>query len=345
MSARLDRRRFLQLGAGALLGTQLYTGEGTRPPRPAGRAVGGPPLRGARYARECAGTHARAADTSAANLAVPAENQQNHLVCVYLQGGVDGLALLPPLGDRAYSALRPRTAVPADRALPLAPELGFGLHPALSALAPQLARGQLRGLTGLGSSGLSRSHARAEAQLHAELRRMSVRWELAAPEQNTLPALAPPSLRAQLATVAAAIAAREPLAAVLLPVPGFDTHAAQARRLERAFAQLGAELAEFIIALGPRFDRTRVLVVSELGRSLHENRMAGTDDGEAGAALLLGGSLSSVGDGFASAPWPELAPLAARDATGIPVQLPLADLLTALDRELFGAQRPEVGHG
>ena len=321
MSARLDRRRFLQLGAGALLGTQLAID----------------------HADARAG-----ADVSEANLAagrtraLPDNNDQRHLICIYLQGGVDGLALLPPLRDRAYAALRPRTAVRADRALALAPDAGVGLHPAFAALAPQLARGQLRGLTALGTSGAGRSHAHADKRLHAELRRMAVRWELAAPERSALPTIAPPSLRARLATVASAIAAREPLAAVLLPVPGFDTHAAQARRLERAFAQLGAELAELIAALGPSFDHTRVLVVSELGRSLRENRMAGTDDGEAGAGLLLGGALSSGG---ASAPWPDLAALAARDASSVPVQLELADLLASLDRELFAARRPEVSHG
>jgi uncharacterized protein (DUF1501 family) len=327
--ARLDRRRFLQLGAGALLGTQLaidraYAHEG----RAASAAKHAP----ARDADGCANRLRMARGL----------RDHSHLVCVYLQGGADGLALLPPLRDDAYLRLRPQTAVPPDRALPLAVEAGVGLHPAFAALAPQLARGQLRGLTGVGTAGADRSHARADARLHAELRRMAVRWELATPERSALPAIAPPSLRARLATVAAAIGAGEPLAAVLLPVPGFDTHAAQARRLERAFAQLGEELAEFIAALGTSFAHTRVLVLSELGRGLHENRMAGTDDGEAGAALLLSGAQAAGG---INAAWPALAPLAAEDAHGIPVQLPLAVLLAELDRELFGAERLEVGRG
>jgi uncharacterized protein (DUF1501 family) len=332
VSARLDRRRFLQLGAGALLGTHLAIDHTCA--RAGGAVSEANPAAGW-------GPDGSAGGAGRAR-ALPGEQKQSHLVCVYLQGGVDGLALLPPLRDRAYRQLRARTAVPADRALPL--DQHVGLHPAFVPLAPLIARGQLRGLTGVGASGAGAggSHVRADARLHAELRRMTVRWELAAPTHSALPTIAPPSLRAQLATVAAAITAREPLAAVLLPVPGFDTHAAQARRLDHAFAQLATELAAFVAALGPRFADTRVLLISEQGRGLHDNRMAGTDDGDAGAALLLGGTLSP---GAVNAPWPDLAELAANDVRGMPVQLELADLLAALDRELFGAQRPEVSRG
>lgn len=297
---QLKRRRFLRLGAGALVGSGL--------------ALAGVP----RFARAAA-THRR------------------HLVCVYLQGGADGLSLLPPLRDPAYAALRAQTAVPAGRVIALAGGGGaLGLHPAFAPLAPLAERGELRAIAGIGMSGVGSSHARAERKLFEALRASSVPWIVEADEER-----APSALSVRLAAVAEAIAADEPLPAVLLTVPGFDTHAAQARRLEQAFGQLARDLGDFVARLRSLFADTRVLVVSEFGRGLRENRRAGTEDGAAGAALLLGGRLSWPG--IAEPGWLELGPLAASGADALPVAVELRDVLAAVEHELFGARSPASG--
>ena len=291
---RVDRRTFLQLGAGALLGSGL-AGVGV-PAAARGRA-------------------------------------QKHLVCVWLQGGVDGLSLLPPLRDRAYHELRGRTAVPADRVIALGAGTNVGLHPAFAPLAPWIARGEVRGVVGVGITGIEgRSHARAEARLVETLRNAGARaagvpaWELA-------------SLSLQLRLASEQIAAADEPEAVLVTVPGFDTHAAQSRRLEQAFAQVARDLSVFLTELGERFADTVVLVVSEQGRGLRENRRAGTDDGVAGAALLLGGALPPVGvlEAVGTAVphgWPELAALVAAGEDALPVSIELAELLGSLGREV-----------
>ena len=54
------------------------------------------------------------------------------LVVVILRGAVDGLAMVPPHGDKDYAATRGALALSTDGATPLHDLDGmFGLHPAL----------------------------------------------------------------------------------------------------------------------------------------------------------------------------------------------------------------------
>ena len=78
------------------------------------------------------------------------------LVAVFLRGGADGLALVPPVHDDGYHRLRPRLGVPASRALPLGGP--FGLAPELSELHPWFLAGQLAVVHAAGSDDNSRSH-------------------------------------------------------------------------------------------------------------------------------------------------------------------------------------------
>ncbi|HVP62289.1 MAG TPA: DUF1501 domain-containing protein [Myxococcaceae bacterium] len=78
------------------------------------------------------------------------------LVTVFLRGGADGLALVPPVGDDAYRRVRPRLGVPPARALPL--DGPFGLAPELAELHPFFLSGQLAVVHAVGSDDDSRSH-------------------------------------------------------------------------------------------------------------------------------------------------------------------------------------------
>lgn len=67
------------------------------------------------------------------------------LVCVFLYGGNDGMNMVVPTdGGRytRYSDVRAALALPKDKLLPLS-GVNYGLHPALSGLAPLWRRGQL----------------------------------------------------------------------------------------------------------------------------------------------------------------------------------------------------------
>ena len=78
------------------------------------------------------------------------------LVAVFLRGGADGLALVPPVHDDGYHRLRPRLGVPASRSLALGGP--FGLAPELAELHPWFLSGQLAVVHAAGSDDDSRSH-------------------------------------------------------------------------------------------------------------------------------------------------------------------------------------------
>ena len=78
------------------------------------------------------------------------------LVTIFLRGGADGLALVPPVDDDGYRRVRPRLGVPASRALRL--DGPFGLAPELAELHPWFLSGQLAVVHAVGSDDESRSH-------------------------------------------------------------------------------------------------------------------------------------------------------------------------------------------
>jgi len=91
------------------------------------------------------------------------------------------------------------------------------------------------------------------------------------------------------------------LAAVSLD--GFDTHANRAGLLGVRLASLDALVEGLHAGLGPAWNDTVVLAVTEFGRTARINGTGGTDHGTASTALLLGGALKAggiVGD------WPTL---------------------------------------
>lgn len=81
------------------------------------------------------------------------------------------------------------------------------------------------------------------------------------------------------------------LAMAFLDLGGFDTHANEEAILSRGLADLGAGLLALKTALGQdEWQRTRVVVMSEFGRTVRENGTRGTDHGHGGLVLLCGGS-------------------------------------------------------
>lgn len=85
---------------------------------------------------------------------------------------------------------------------------------------------------------------------------------------------------------------------------GWDTHAAQATRLNGPLFQLDEGLGALKEALGPHWRRTAVLVVTEFGRTVRINGTQGTDHGTGGVAFLLGGAVQG---GRVAGDWPGLA--------------------------------------
>lgn len=89
----------------------------------------------------------------------------------------------------------------------------------------------------------------------------------------------------------------------LIEAGGWDTHYAQERRLNKLFAELARSIARMKTELGPIWQNTAVLIVSEFGRTAAENGSNGTDHGTGGLAILAGGGVSG---GHIRGKWPGL---------------------------------------
>jgi uncharacterized protein (DUF1501 family) len=75
---------------------------------------------------------------------------------------------------------------------------------------------------------------------------------------------------------------------------GWDTHAAQGAasgQLANRLAPLGEGLAVLAERLGPLFDDTVVVVMSEFGRTARENGNGGTDHGHGNVMWIMGGAV------------------------------------------------------
>lgn len=87
-------------------------------------------------------------------------------------------------------------------------------------------------------------------------------------------------------------------------VNGWDTHARQANNMRRAAGRLTDAILTLKAGLGPVWDRTAVLCMTEFGRTAAENGTAGTDHGTGGAMLYAGGGMRG---GRVLGDWPGLA--------------------------------------
>ena len=72
---------------------------------------------------------------------------------------------------------------------------------------------------------------------------------------------------------------------------GYDTHLGQADRLKRLYSDLGKSIKKIAQDLHfiNEWKNTQILIYSEFGRSIDENRNGGTDHGTAGPVFILGG--------------------------------------------------------
>ena len=111
---------------------------------------------------------------------------------------------------------------------------------------------------------------------------------------------------------------------------GWDTHFGQIFRLRRQLGELAEGLMTFKDSLGPAWDKTAVIVLSEFGRTAAENGSRGTDHGVGGIALLLGGA---VAGGRLAGEWPGLSERALYEGRDVQPTTDYRALLKAMLRE------------
>ncbi|ESQ88116.1 DUF1501 domain-containing protein [Asticcacaulis benevestitus] len=88
-----------------------------------------------------------------------------------------------------------------------------------------------------------------------------------------------------------------------LAFEGWDTHAREAQRLTQLLTGFDNALGAFETTLGPVWNQTAILVVTEFGRTAAVNGTQGTDHGTATMAFLTGGAVKG---GRVIADWPGL---------------------------------------
>lgn len=101
----------------------------------------------------------------------------------------------------------------------------------------------------------------------------------------------------------AAARLREETRVAAFSINGWDTHKGQKRALKGALAKLSDTILILQKELGPIWDKTAVLAMTEFGRTARENGTRGTDHGTGGAMLLAGGAIAG---GQVFGDWPGL---------------------------------------
>ena len=131
---------------------------------------------------------------------------------------------------------------------------------------------------------------------------------------------------------------------------GWDTHANQSRGIARSLRALTDVILTLQARLGPDWDRTALVAMTEFGRTARENGSEGTDHGTGGAMVLAGGAIDG---GRVLGGWPGLSEADLYEGRDL---MPTRDLrahaawlmagLFGLDRAtLEGAVFPGLGMG
>jgi uncharacterized protein (DUF1501 family) len=168
-----------------------------------------------------------------------------------------------------------------------------------------------------------------------------------------MPALAPPAgdggppanaLPAQAERLAGLLARDHNIRLAFLSLGGWDTHVRQGGatgQLASRLRPLGDGLGAFAKALGPEWQDTVVVVISEFGRTVHENGDAGTDHGHGNAIWVMGGPVQG---GRIYGTWPGLAPGSLYESRDLAVTTDYRSVLAAIiARHLRLADRALAG--
>ena len=128
----------------------------------------------------------------------------------------------------------------------------------------------------------------------------------------------------------------------VLEAGGWDSHANQGREggaLARRLGRLDEGLSKLAAGMGPAWQHTVVLVVTEFGRTVAMNGTRGTDHGTAGMALVLGGA---VDGGRVLGDWPGLARGGLRDGRDLAPATDLRSVYKGILRDHLGITHADL---
>ena len=117
---------------------------------------------------------------------------------------------------------------------------------------------------------------------------------------------------------------------------GWDTHVNQGSvngQLPNRLRALGESLSSFIQALGPAYSDTAIMVMSEFGRTVHENGNTGTDHGHGNVMWMMGGKVQG---GKVYGRWPGLTGNNLYEGRDLAVTTDFREIITTVLEAQFG---------
>lgn len=128
-----------------------------------------------------------------------------------------------------------------------------------------------------------------------------------------------------------------------LAVGGWDTHVNQGNsngQLARRLKDLGQALASLSEALGPVYNQTAIVVMSEFGRTLKENGNRGTDHGHGNVMWVLGGG---VRGGKIYGAWPGLTDSNLFEGRDVAVTTDFRDVIATMLQQQMQISKGSLG--
>ncbi|MEO7496653.1 MAG: DUF1501 domain-containing protein, partial [Massilia sp.] len=125
---------------------------------------------------------------------------------------------------------------------------------------------------------------------------------------------------------------------------GWDTHANQGAgsgQLANRLAPLGQGLAVLAQRLGPLFDDTTIVVMSEFGRTAKENGNGGTDHGHGNVMWVMGGG---VAGGKVYGDWQGVADDALNERRDLPVTTDFRSVLAQISERHLRLTDKQLSH-
>ena len=131
--------------------------------------------------------------------------------------------------------------------------------------------------------------------------------------------------------------ARDPgLKVAFIALGGWDTHINQGSvqgQLPNRLNALGESLSTFVQALGSAYSDTVILVMSEFGRTVHENGNTGTDHGHGNVMWVMGGN---VRGGKVYGQWPGLSGNELYEGRDLAVTTDFREVISVVLESQFG---------
>ena len=137
---------------------------------------------------------------------------------------------------------------------------------------------------------------------------------------------------------------RKSLSVAFLDIGGWDTHAGQGAAhgaLANRLSALGQGIQLMAEELGPEWQKTVVLVLSEFGRTFHENGSGGTDHGHGNVMWVAGGAVQG---GMVCGEQAALTASSLHQGRDVPVLNDYRDVVGGVLRRLYTLNTADLQH-